>query len=151
MEINHSKNGKWKVKGKKLEIKRSIWEGSENKKNKKFTRFGWFLQFRLLYMCFSRHWTFQAPSFPSLLLLSLSLSVSLNCDGAAGILSLILLFEGHLTLPRLFIIFLCSSAGMLLLPFGFYHCISNVHVQAWGSHLGFWFSSILQAICVVFF
>ena len=72
---------------------------------------------------------------PRPLSLSLSLSELWWSSSTASILSLNLLVEGQLTMPFLFFIFLCSSTGMLLLPFVFYHSIK--HVQIWGSHFDF--------------
>ena len=68
---------------------------------------------------FQSHYTFQAISFPSPFVLSISELWWSN--NTANIFNLIILVEGHLILPFLFFIFLCSSTGMILLSFVFYH------------------------------
>ena len=68
---------------------------------------------------FQSHYTFQAISFPSLFVLSIS--ELWWSSSTANIFNLIILVEGHLILPFLFFIFLCSSTGMILFSFVFYH------------------------------
>ena len=68
---------------------------------------------------FQSHCSFQAFSFPSSPVLSISKLWWSN--SIANIFNLIILVEEHLTLPFLFFIFLCLSTCMILLSFVFYH------------------------------
>ena len=68
---------------------------------------------------FQSHCSFQAFSFPSSPILSIS--KLWWSSSTANIFNLIILVEEHPTLPFLFFIFFCLSTCMILLSFVFYH------------------------------